>query len=316
MVKSQPQGNSNSYNPYSQPITAETLLYPHSLTEKIIEETRKRNDEVIGEVEVVEKWGRSSDGRMPTRRIKASQLLVQYNEPRSKIMKLRWLSRVRSKRSSQFYTLKNLIETGVIDESERDRYNLSEGEDFPIRRIAQYHRVKTSYGEFLSTVEEITGASKIAGTVGIVVEDLNYYYKPHIKHELRNPDGSLLGTNLTSEDEERAIQVSVINHTEIDNPTGVKTYITPFTEQTARDALKFKRGELNDFSGGCSLALIKEGSKVLTIVKDPEQWIHAPFDKLYEDLLRPAPVLSIDSKSLGSFMALDKASREEHKQYS
>ena len=149
--------------PHEEPITAELLLRSHTTTEKILEQLRQKNNESAMEINVEDYWGKSNVDSMARRRVKASDVFIRY-ESQIKAKKLQWISQCQNQRSLQFYSLKNLIQSGVIDESERNLFEMPPGiEDFPYRQIYQFNRVKTSNGEFLTTHEQFTGINKICG---------------------------------------------------------------------------------------------------------------------------------------------------------
>ncbi len=183
--------------PHEEPISAETLLRSHILNEQIIDLLRKRNSESGIMVDVTDFWGRSDAISGPAKkRVKLSDTnaFVDYEDPRPKRNKLRWLSQVQNQRTGGFYTLDNLIQNNVIAESERDLFEFPSGiSDFPYRQIYQFHRIRRSDGsEYFSTHEQWTGISKTATVITISVSDLYWYIKPAVKFKLRD-----MGTSIT-----------------------------------------------------------------------------------------------------------------------
>jgi hypothetical protein len=244
---------------YDEPITAELLLRSHTVTEKILAEIRSRNEQaVIGDLNVVDYWGKSNHDSLPTKKIKASEIFMDYDTPKSKQKKLRWLSRVQSARSGAFYTLDNLIGNGIIAESERSLFKLpSHAKDYPWREIYQYHRIKLADGsEFLSALEMWHGLTRVASVVSISVNDLCYYIQPAVERELRYPDGRWLQSNAIYD--EKTVQVSIVRSGSTSDPVGEKVYMVPFSQNIARSALKLAHGSYTDLYNGCSLSLIKQ----------------------------------------------------------
>jgi hypothetical protein len=179
--------------PYEEPITSDLLLRSHILTEKIINEVRRHNDDEYGDIDAVDYWGMTTSAGFPRKRKKASDMFVQY-ESRTKQQKLKWLKQTQNLRSGQFYSLKNLIQNGVIAESERELFELPPCKDhYPFREIYQYHRIKRADGsEWSSTHELFTGITKTATVITLSVSDMYWYIKPTITYELGNIDGVML----------------------------------------------------------------------------------------------------------------------------
>jgi hypothetical protein len=189
-------------NPYEQPITAELLLRSYTLTEKIISDIRKKNDDNLGDIEILDRWGMSTIAGYAKKKVKASDVFVQY-ESRIKNERLRRLSQIQNQRSGQFYTLSNLIKNGVIAESERELFNLPNRiEDFPYRLISQFHRIKANNGkEYFSSHEQIVGLTNLATAVTIPISNMHWYIRPHVEIALRNADGTILqqGHNISDQ---------------------------------------------------------------------------------------------------------------------
>lgn len=184
-------------NIYEQPISAQMLLRSYTKTEELIKMYREKNDSVLESIEVTSYPMYS--GRQRTR-MKPSELFVPYENPRHKIKKQKWLEEVQNQRSGKFYSLKNLIQSARINESELQLFDLPPGvEDYPYREVIGFHRVKTDdNSEWFSSFETWTGISFNSVVVTCSVDNLHWYTKPHTQPEYRNIDGSpvQMGNNM------------------------------------------------------------------------------------------------------------------------
>jgi hypothetical protein len=81
---------SSTVLPAEEPISADLLLRTHTLTEQVIEQVKKANNEAGLQIATTDFW---AEGR---KRAPANQILVQYEEPIIKERKLRWLKQTRN----------------------------------------------------------------------------------------------------------------------------------------------------------------------------------------------------------------------------
>ena len=298
--------------PHEEPINAELLLRSQATTENILEQLRQKNNASGMEVDVVDYWGKSNVESMARRRVKASDVFIEY-ESKIKERKQRWLSQTQNQRTGQLYSLKYLIQNGVIDESERDLFEFPPGiEDFPYRQIYQFHRVKKADGsEYLSTHEQFTGINKNAAVITISVSDIHSYIKPKVSYELRNADGSPIqqGQNVT---DSKTVQIASTRIAPEGEIAGTRAWLTPFTSEVANSALKMAHGSIGDPYNGCSLTLMKEGSRNPIGVNDVKLWAEGDFDSLFENLSKPQPQLNIDTKAFLNYVKHDKTAGEQY----
>jgi hypothetical protein len=305
----QQQSDKEMLLPNEEPISAELLLRGHTLTERIIDQLRKKNNDSGLELDVVDYWGRSNQTSMARKRVKPSDIFIEY-ESWIKSRKLKWLSQVQNQHSGAFYSLKNLIENDVISESERELFELpSNISDFPFRQIYQYMRVKRADGsEYFTTHEQWTGISRTATVVTISVSDLYWYIKPTVKYDLRNMDGSILQEGRSVMDN-KTVQIATTQTTSQREPAGQKVYILPFSPAVAYSALKLAHGSIGDPYNGSSMMLISEGAHNPIGVKDPKLFAEAPFDQLWNELTKPAPQINIDSHDLLNYLKGNEGSK-------
>ena len=81
MTKSQPQISEKKVtleNIYEQPLSRQMLLRSHTATEKILDEAKKINDESGSEIEVADRWSKSTPTGYSTKKLKASEMFIQY----------------------------------------------------------------------------------------------------------------------------------------------------------------------------------------------------------------------------------------------
>jgi hypothetical protein len=288
--------------PHEEPITADLLLRSQTLTEKIIDEVRKRNDEEFGELEGIDRWAMSTSYGYARKKIKASDVFIDNtDETRAKGKKTRWLNVTQNKRSKAFYSLKNLVDSGVIAESEREYFNLpGEGiEDYPYRQIYNIFRIKKKDGsEWISTLEQWVGLSSQAGVVTCPVDDMMWYIKPRITYELRTSEGTLLpqGANIAEQITKKAAIIRTTGF--LGEVIGDRVYTQEWNEEVFRSVLKMIRGQAGDSYQGCALTLQKEGEvQDSTSVKTIEDFL-LPFDTIWEKNRNAQPITRIDSKQL------------------
>jgi hypothetical protein len=282
-----------SVNIYEKPITENVILRPYIFTERIVEETRKLNDENMGEVQVPKYKVVLADAedyqRMPKVGVKASQVFVDFQPSITKTKKLLFIKQCMNQRSKKFYTLKNLVELGIIHESERDLYKLPPGiNDYPYHQIYQFRRVRCADStEWLDVHEQITGVTDQGSVVSISVDPLRYV-RPTILHEKRKVDGTPLnpGESIANTD---TMQVSIIRSSHENNEvSGTTEYLLPFTKQNVMSALKFAHGEIGDSYNGCSLAIYKENTTPSYGILDVDEWIQMDFKDLWKKCSQPS----------------------------
>jgi hypothetical protein len=92
-------------NIYEQPITADIILRPYTLTENIINQTKKINDENMGQVQVSDYWAKTdSESHRPTKSVKASQVFIDFQPSPTKTKKLQFIKQTFNQRSKKPYT--------------------------------------------------------------------------------------------------------------------------------------------------------------------------------------------------------------------
>ena len=70
-------------------------------------------------------------------------------------------------------------------------------------------------------------------------------------------------------------------------------------------------GSLDPYTGH-SLSLIKEGSRNPIGIDNVRLWAEGDFDSLFEDISKPQPQLSIDSKAFLNYVKHDKTTGEQY----
>jgi hypothetical protein len=277
-------------NIYEKPITENIILRPYIFTERIVNQTRKINDEAMGEVQVPKYKVVLADAedyqRIPKVGVKASQVFVDFEPSPTKTKKLQFIKECMNQRSKKFYTLKKLVELGNIAESELDVYKFPPyAQDFPYRTIYAYIRVRRADGsEYLDTHEYITGVTDQGAVVSIAVEP-NKFLRPIISHEKRHIDGTPLRPGESMATTETA-QVSIIRSQYME-VNGTTEYLTPFTKEAVTSALKFAHGEPGDFANGSGLTLHQENQPGGIGVFDVEEWMNMDFKELWKRNSRP-----------------------------
>jgi hypothetical protein len=299
MTKSEKKTNEEELllsNPYEQPITTALLLRSYTLTERLLSDIRKKNDDNLGEIEVTDRWGMSTLGGYAKKKVKASDIFVQY-ESRTKNERLRRIAQIQNQRSKVFHSLDNLIRNGVIAESERDLFNLpSSVQDFPYRQITQMRRIMVNGKEYFSTEEQIVGINNLATVVTIPIPNMHWFIRPYIEVALRNADGTILQQS-HSISEQPTTQVSITSTTPDGECNGRREYITPFTVEIVNSALKQIRGELGNGYNGCSMSLYKEGAHNGTSVKTIADFL-GPFDEIWSRNMESKPTTRVDTDQL------------------
>jgi hypothetical protein len=284
-------------NPYEQPMSAELLLRSHTMTKKIIDSIKQKNDSNLGDIEIVDRWGMSTISGYAKKKVKAGDVFCQY-ESRVEMDKLHAISQCQNQRSGKWYTLDNLIKNGVIAESERELFKLPENiQDFPYRQIYQMHRRQLAdKSEWFTTAEQWVGLTDRAAVLSIPVSDIHSYIKPHISVELRNADGTILqqGYNISNQP---TSQVSIITTTTANEVNGTTEFLTEFNESVVRSAIPFIRGNIGDSYSGCSMTLIKEGASSRTTVKTLDDFL-APFDTIWSRNMESKPAQRVDTEQL------------------
>jgi hypothetical protein len=287
--------------PHEEPITSDLVLRSQLLTEKIISEVSKRNDEEFGEIEGIDRWATSTPYGYARKKIKASAVFVDnIDETYRKRKKTNWLNAVQNKRSGVFYSLKNLVDSGVIAESEREFFNLPEKiQDFPYRQINNIYRImKMDGSEWISTIEQFVGISSQAAIVTCPVDDLMWFVRPKVTYELRTVEGTLLpqGTNIAEQVTKKAAIIKTTGF--LGEVIGDRVHTHEWNEEVFRSCLKMIRGNVGDAYNGCALTLKKEGEVNDSIsVKTVEDML-LPFDQIWEKNRSTQPITRIDSKQL------------------
>jgi hypothetical protein len=91
-------------NLYEQPMSSELLMRSHTLTEAIIDQLRKKNDDTGLELDVPDTWAKSNQYSMATKRVKPKDVFIQY-ESVSKEQKLKFLAQTQNQRTGKFYSI-------------------------------------------------------------------------------------------------------------------------------------------------------------------------------------------------------------------
>jgi hypothetical protein len=308
------EDNESVNNSYEQSMSSELLMRSHTLTEAIIDQLRKKNDDTGLELEVNDLWAKSNQQSMATRRVKAKDVFIEY-ESVTKEQKLKWLAQVQNQRTGKFYSIASLIRDEIIDESERQLFNLPPGiDDYPYREIYQFHRIKAKDGhEYFSTHEQWVGITKNAAVVEKSISDIHWYIKPSVSYELRNTDGSTLQSELRNIDS-KTVRIAITSTGSTREPAGTKLFITPFTPNVVMSAIKFAHGAIGDSYNGSSLMLIKEDSGNPIAVKSVEEFIYGKFDELWDHAHERETVIKLDSK-LGRSLVENPKSVDTTNQY-
>jgi hypothetical protein len=286
-------------NIYEQPISAEMILRPYTLTENIVNQARKINDENLGMIEVIDPWGKGTStgtdsmghalGTLATIKKKASQLreFVDFQPSPTKTKKLQFIKQTMNQRSKKFYTIESLIQMGVLHPSERELYKFPPyASDFPYRTVYQYRRVqRADKTEYLTTHEYITSVDDQGTVVSIALEP-HTYIVPNIIREKRNTDGTPLrpGASIANTD---TVQVSIIKSNPNREVFGKVEYLTPFTKEVVLSALRFAHGELGDRYNGASMTIVKENYPQSYSVFEVDEFVNANFNDLWNRLTKP-----------------------------
>jgi hypothetical protein len=277
---------------YSKPITANIVLRPYLLTERIVEQIKKLNDETFGsDIEVVPPdvvLGYTEREHIPTIRKRPSYAFVDFKPSITKTKKLRFIKECFNMRSGKPYNLDTLVQLGKIHESEKDLYTFPAGiKDFPYHQVYQYRRVRSAGNkEYLTTHGQIVGVTE-NGVVSAISVDLLTWVCPKIYHERKHLDGSpiLPGENISTTD---TLQASIIRSDSKTNEVfGTVEYLTPFTKENVTSALRFAKGEIGDLYNGCSLTLHQENHPNGIGVTDVDEFLNMDFKELWNRNSRP-----------------------------
>jgi hypothetical protein len=224
-------------------------------------------------------------------------------EPISVKQKRRWLDKTRHRKSGKYITVSSLVESGRISDVEKEMF----GEwKYPRIELLSMTRVKTRDNkEYLMRGMRAIGLSEIGGTISLPLYDCDFTRKVPITPTTATlPDGT----------DTKILQIGTGEFTYETSP---KIYLTPFTRQNVLAALeKYPPSEENELQGKISYILMKEGASNPTQVLDLDTWMNEDFDSIWQRQHTPAPTISIDSKTLGNYIKMDRESRQEHKQYS
>jgi hypothetical protein len=276
-------------NIYEKPISPNIILRPFLLTERIVEETRRINNENFGHAMVsvpARGFAHGLTEYIPTVHKKAGDAFVDFQESPLKPRILKFIKETMNMRSGKFYTLKKLVELGNINESEVDLYRFPAGiSDFPYREITHYTReLRPDRSEYLRTFESITGITDQGVVVSRTGMELNSYLRPTIFHEKRNLDGTPLqqGANISTTE---TMQASIIKEGDTREPIGVIEHLTNFKEHhdVVLSSLKYASSSagINEF-GGAQTTIHREGDAKSYLVADVEEWLDSDFKELYQ----------------------------------
>ncbi len=306
--------NTNISNPYEQPMSSELLMRSHTLTEAIIDQLRKKNDDTGLELEVNDLWAKSNLQSMATKRVKAKDIFIEY-ESVTKEQKLKWLASCQNQRTSKFYSIASLIRDEIIEESERQLFNLPPNiDDYPYREIYQFHRIKARDGhEYFSTHEQWIGVTKNAAVINKSISDMHWYIRPSVTYELRSSDGGVLQQDRSYIDS-KTVRIAITRTGSTREPSGTKVYITPISQEVVNSAIKYAHGVIGDSYNGSSLVLIKEDSTNPIVVKTVDEFISTPFDELWNRAHEKETVIKLDSK-LGRSLVENPKSVDTTNQY-
>jgi hypothetical protein len=294
--------------PHEEPLTRELLFSSQILTDKIISEVKRRNDTEFGDVNVVDFWGKmNSPNDRPTKKIKSSAMFVDESETWQHRKKMQFFKATANKRSGKFYTLDNLIEIGVMAESEREFFELPEGiQDYPYRQFSTIQRIHRIDGsEKISVIAQWVGITATGGVVTCPVMDTMWYIRPKITYEPRTAEGALLprGDNITEQITKRAAIIKTTGY--LGEVIGEKVFTHDWNEEIYRSCLSLACGGIQgigDSNTGCALTLQKEGDPNGTSVKTIDEML-LPFNEIWERQRSTEKVLKFsptDLKSLAS----------------
>jgi hypothetical protein len=282
---------------YSKPITANIVLRPYLLTERIVEQTKKLNDEIFdSDIEVVAPdvvLGYTEREHIPTIRKRPSYAFVDFKPSITKTKKLRFIKECFNMRSGKPYNLDTLVQLGKIHESEKELYTFPAGiKDFPYHQVYQYRRVRSAGNkEYLTTHGQIVGISEQGATVAISV-DLLTWVCPKIYHERKHIDGSAIlpGENISTTD---TLQASIIRSDSRNNEVvGTTEFLLEFTRENVTSALRWAHGEIGDPYNGCSLSLHQENHPHGIAVTDTDSFINENFRTLWDRYSKPAATVA------------------------
>jgi hypothetical protein len=66
-------------NPYEQPMSAALLLRSHTMTKKIVDQIREKNDSNLDMIEVTDRWATSTPLGYARKKVKASDVFSQLS---------------------------------------------------------------------------------------------------------------------------------------------------------------------------------------------------------------------------------------------
>jgi hypothetical protein len=303
MTKQKVEASANNERvllPHEEPLTRELLFRSQILTDKIISEVKRRNDEEFGSVEVIDFWGKmNSPNDRPTKKVKSSATFVDDSETWQHNKKMRFLKAAANRRTGKFYSLESLVESGAIAESEKQFFDLPPGiVDYPFRSISTIFRIKKLDGsERISTIEQWVGISATGSVVTCPVMDALWYIRPKITYEPRTVEGVLLprGDNITEQITKRAAIIKTTGY--LGEVIGEKVFTHEWNEEIFRSCLNLARGgiqSVGDSNNGCALTLIRENDSHGTSAKTIEDFL-LPFDEIWERQRSPEKIVKISS---------------------
>lgn len=287
--------------PHEEPITADLLMRSLNLTQKIISEVRKRNDEEFGEIEGIDREAMSSHTGYARKKIKASNVFVDNTETYRQRKKTSWLNSTQNKRTGVMYSLKNLVNNGVIGESEVEFFNLPEGiQDYPYRQINNIFRIKQAdQTEKISTIEQWVGLSAQASVVTCPVDDLMWFIKPRISYELRTAEGTYLpqGADISNQVTKKAAIIKTTGY--LGEVIGDKVYTHEWNEDIFKSCLQLIRGQIDDNNRGCAMTMVNEKARSSIIVPVMEDYL-MPFDECWDKYTAKENIFKFNPKDLKS----------------
>jgi hypothetical protein len=269
-----------------QELSPDTLLKGYTMTDNIVEQYKRRADATgitvsRGQYAII-------NGRMMNA---ATQLKLSdvYFKDRStdKEKTLRWLDQVCYPKTKKFITLDSLIKRTEIDESERNLYTqyFPEGhkQDFPVRIVHGYHRIKSEKKEWLETYEEWRGVT-LKGAVVSRTATLYSYLIPFTQPELVDRNGNIIGSNQLSNIEggrDAATQIITVGIMPNNELSGRKAFFLPWDKTNFESLYSLRNGEPNDPINGHGLTLHKPGLMHSIGVPNADEYRDMGFDELW-----------------------------------
>jgi hypothetical protein len=226
-------------------------------------------------------------------------------KPMDVIQKLRWAESCRHKKSMEFITLDSLRAAGQISDAEVKLFGDLE---FPRRELTGMTRHKQDDKEFLIRSERWIGLTLAAGVVTVAANNIDFTRRIPFQ-----PDFVPIDPNEPKGPSARIVKVGRCLP---GYETAGKIYLTPFTKENVLAAMqKAQRPTEPGLHGRISLMLSKDQAPNSTSAPDLDTFVNADFDELWKQQTSPTPQININSKDLANYVKFDKASKEEHTQY-